>query len=80
MAWEEEPVLGFGGPDIRGARVSTDGTVLDPEGVPLATEALLEERSPVLASDGRGDSAVFYSRFVRESPLLNFRIRGRLLE
>jgi hypothetical protein len=83
VAWEDErdiPFLsGFRRPDIFGARVRTDGTVLDPGGVPIATEPLDEEFTPALASDGRGSAAVFYSRFTRGRQLNNFRVHGRLL-
>ncbi|OJT22395.1 hypothetical protein BO221_21655 [Archangium sp. Cb G35] len=76
VAWEDDHERRQ---DIFGARVLTDGTVLDPEGEPIATEPLDEELTPALASDGRGGVAVFYSRFTR-GPLLNFRVRGRFLE
>lgn len=80
VAWEDSRRDSFRLPDLFGARVRTDGTVLDPDGVPLSTERFTEELTPALASDGRGDSALFYSRFVRGRELNNFRIKGRLLE
>ncbi|XXF79996.1 hypothetical protein P2318_09660 [Myxococcaceae bacterium GXIMD 01537] len=67
--------------DIIGTRIRTDGTVLDPAGVPISTVPFTESLAPTLASDGRGDSAVFYSRFARDRKRLNnFRVEGRLLD
>jgi hypothetical protein len=66
--------------DLFGTRVRTDGTVLDPDGVPLSTVPFTESFAPTLASDGQGDSAVFYSRFARGRELNNFRVKGRLLD
>ncbi|MBZ4415372.1 hypothetical protein [Myxococcus sp. RHSTA-1-4] len=86
VAWEDDragegvfAVTPFFLPDLFGARVSRDGTVLDLEGVPIATLRRTEELGPALVSNGRGDSAVFYWRFVRGRELNNFRIKGRLL-
>ncbi|WP_108072245.1 hypothetical protein [Vitiosangium sp. GDMCC 1.1324] len=84
VAWEDDrevpPIQGvFIRPDIFGARVGTDGTVLDPGGMAIAADPLNEELTPTLASDGRGGAAVFYSRFTRGRQLNNFRIQGRLL-
>ncbi|XXF79992.1 hypothetical protein P2318_09640 [Myxococcaceae bacterium GXIMD 01537] len=79
VAWEEVG-RNPNAVDIFGARVRTDGEVLDPRGVPISTVPFTESYSPALASDGRGDSAVFYSRFARGRDLNNFRVKGRLLD
>ncbi|MFP2925864.1 hypothetical protein ACLESO_11725 [Pyxidicoccus sp. 3LG] len=87
VAWEDDRAgdsilsfITFYLPDLFGARVSRDGTVLDPEGVPLSTQRRTEELGPALVSNGKGDSALFYWRFVRGRELNNFRVKGRLLD
>ncbi|WP_375770775.1 hypothetical protein NR798_07695 [Archangium gephyra] len=65
---------------IRGARVATDGTVLDPGGVPLLTELFNDFTTPpAIAADGEGHSLLAHVRFIEDPDVHSFRLVGRLL-
>jgi hypothetical protein len=51
VVWED--MRGGQGHDVYAARVSPDGTVLDPDGIPVAT-ATSSQREPSVVSDGDG--------------------------
>ncbi len=78
VAWEDKrnSVIYFDErTDVFGARVATDGTVLDPNGVPLANESLPEVR-PALVSVG-GSTLLAVSAFRPEPGLGAFRLGVR---
>jgi hypothetical protein len=51
VAWED--MRSMQRYDVYGARVSPDGTVLDPDGIPIAT-AVNGQNNPIVSSDGSG--------------------------
>ena len=64
--------------EIRGARVSSAGSILDPEGFLIAGEPAYEER-PFLATDGRRHTLVTYSRVGEGPECWSERARGRFV-
>ncbi|WP_206079402.1 hypothetical protein [Polyangium spumosum] len=62
--------------DLLGARVGTDGTIL--ETFPVSSEPT-GEGPPSLVSRGHGKTLVSYARFVGESPFSASRVQARLL-
>ena len=72
VAWEDRRA----GRDIYCARVSVDGAVLDPGGIPIATEASDESQAAaVRGSTARVGDA--YQRFAPEPPYLGLHRRRR---
>ena len=64
--------------DLYGARVSTDGIVLDQPDVPISTYESPETK-PVLACDGNGTCLLAYERFDDSSEFQAARIKARML-
>ncbi|MBI5489139.1 MAG: hypothetical protein HY905_17520 [Deltaproteobacteria bacterium] len=64
--------------DLYGTWVSRAGEVLQPEGVPISTDAA-DEGAPALASDGSGQSLVVYDLSDPAAPLAATRVRARLI-
>lgn len=67
---------------IHGARVATDGTVLEPGGVPLLPEVFTDfpnTAPPAVAGDGRGGAVLVHTRFIAETRVHNSRLVGRRL-
>lgn len=81
MVWERDDVpLGPRAiPDVYATRVTREGAVLDPEGIPLAASPGIAERSPVVASTGDGRSVVLYETWVSDPAVHETRVRARLL-
>jgi MYXO-CTERM domain-containing protein len=75
LAWQDERV---GGGDIYVARVLPSGAVLDPTGLPVATESS-PESSPAIALSAGGTGLVAYSRFDASPPYGSDRVRARMV-
>lgn len=68
--------------DIHGARVATDGTVLEPGGVELLPEVFTDfpfTAPPALAGDGRGGALLVHTRYLDAERVRNSRLVGRRL-
>jgi hypothetical protein len=75
LAWQDARV---GGGDIYVARVLPSGAVLDPTGLPVATESS-PESTPALALSGGGAGLVAYARFDGSHPYGTDRVRARMV-
>ena len=75
LAWQDAR---SGGGDIYVARVLPTGVVLDPTGLPVATESS-PESSPAIALSAGGTGLVAYSRFDASHPYGSDRVRARMV-
>lgn len=75
LAWQDARV---GGGDIYVARVLPGGAVLDPTGLPVATEPS-PESTPAIALSAGGTGLVAYSRFDASHPYGSDRVRARMV-
>jgi len=75
LAWQDARV---GGGDIYVARVLPSGAVLDPTGLPVATEPS-RESTPAIALSAGGTGLVAYSRFDASHPYGSDRVRARVV-
>jgi hypothetical protein len=73
VAWEDGRL---GPTNVFGARVASDGTNLDPDGITLATDPL-SNTEPSLASAGPARALVVYERFQSDPGLDNNRVHAR---
>ncbi|WP_437784629.1 hypothetical protein [Sorangium sp. So ce1097] len=77
VAWRSPPdMAGVMPPDLFGARVGEDGTILETFNVANDPEV---EGPPALASRGNGKALVTYARFAPGAPLSAYRVFTRLI-